>query len=134
MTFTLFLKAALIWFIIALLAIVNGLFRESILVPYCGQSIALPSSGIMLSMIILTITYFSFKLFEKNNSLTYFLIGIQWVSMTLLFEFVFGHYVVGKSWSELLQVFNILEGNLFSVVLLISLFSPTLVAKLKRQL
>ncbi len=87
MTFPLFLKASMIWIIIALLAILNGIFRESVLVSIFGPSMAIPVSGIMLSMIIFIITYISLPLFGKHHALTYFVIGLQWVLMTLLFEF-----------------------------------------------
>jgi len=126
-----FLKASAIWFVIAFLAIANGLFRESFLVPNFGQSMALPVSGMLLSLIVFIVTYLSFPLFGKHNTAAYFLIGLQWVLMTLLFEVFFGHYMMGKSWSEILQLFNIMKGNLFSIVLIVSLFSPLLVAKIK---
>lgn len=132
MTLNIFLKATIIWFIIAIFAIINGIFRESVLTPYFGEAVALPVSGITLAIIIFTIIYLFFKLFSKNNYRTYLYIGIQFVGMTLIFEFVFGHYVIGKSWTELLQVFNIFEGNLFIITLLVSLFSPLLVAKIKK--
>lgn len=133
MTLNLFLKVAMIWFIIVIVAVINGIFRESILVPYFGEAVALPASGITLAIIIFIIIYLSFKLFGKNKYLSYLYIGIQFVTMTLVFEFVFGHYVIGKSWSELLQVFNILEGDLFILALLVSLLSPLLVAKIKKR-
>ncbi|MGB5506270.1 MAG: hypothetical protein WBM70_06270 [Sulfurovum sp.] len=132
MSLNIFLKTAMIWFIIAIFAIINGIFRETVLAPYLGESVALPASGITLAIIIFTITYISFKLFGKNKYLTYLYIGIQFATMTLVFEFIFGHYVIGKSWSDLLQVFNIFEGNLFIIALLSSLFSPLLVAKIKK--
>lgn len=133
MTLNLFLKVAMIWFIIVIVAVINGIFRESILVPYFGEAVALPASGITLAIIIFIIIYLSFKLFGKNKYLSYLYIGIQFVTMTLVFEFIFGHYVIGKSWSELLQVFNILEGDLFILALLVSLLSPLLVAKIKKR-
>lgn len=134
MTFPLFLKTSMIWFIIALLAIINGIFREAILVGMIGPNMAMPISGITLSLIILIITYLSFPLFGKHHALTYFFIGIQWVVMTLLFEFIFGHYVMGKSWPDILEVFHIVRGNFFIIVLAVSLFSPLLMAKVKRIL
>lgn len=134
MTFPLFLKTSMIWFIIALLAIVNGIFREKVLVGMIGPNMAMPVSGITLSLIILLVTYLSFPLFGKHHALTYFVIGLQWVVMTLLFEFIFGHYVMGKSWSDILEVFHIMRGNLFIIVLAVSLISPLLMAKVKRIL
>jgi hypothetical protein len=123
----------MIWVMIALLAILNGIFRESILVSYLGQSMALSVSGITLCLIVFIVTYLYFPLFGKHHALTYFFIGLQWVFMTLLFEFFFGHYMMGKSWSDILQVFNIMKGNLFIIVLIISLFSPLFVAKIKSK-
>lgn len=131
MTLRLSLKAAMIWFIIALFAIGNGIFRESFLVPYLGETAALPASGITLSLIIFTITYFSFKLIEGHSSKTYLLIGMQWVVITLLFEFLFGHYVMGHSWGELLKVFDVSGGNLFLIALLFSLFSPLVISRIR---
>ena len=131
MTVNLLLKASIIWVIIALFAIMNGIFRENVLVSILGQLMAVSVSGIMLSIIVFIVTYLFFPLIGKHHTLAYFFIGLQWVVMTLMFEFVFGHYVMGKSWSSISQVFNIMDGNLFIIVLVVSLFSPILAAKLK---
>ena len=133
MSVYLFIKISLIWCIIAIFAVANGVFRVSFLELYIGKTLALPVSGITLSIIVFTITFLSFKLFDKSSSLTYLLIGIQWVSMTLAFEFIFGHFVMGISWLELFQVFNILEGNLFIIALLVTLFSPLLVSLIRKE-
>lgn len=132
--YRIFLKTSVIWFVMALLAIANGVFRENVLVSSLGQSIALPVSGITLCVIVFIVTYISFPLFGKHHALTYFYIGLQWVFMTLSFECLFGHYIMGKSWSDILQVFNIMKGNLFIIVLIVSLFSPLLVAKIKNNI
>lgn len=134
MTVNLFFKTSMIWVIIALLAIINGIFRENILVTHLGQSMAVAVSGIMLSLTVFIVTYISFPLFGKQHALTYVFIGLQWVFMTLLFEFLFGHYVMGKSWSALLQVFDIMKGDLMILVLLVSLISPLLVARIKNNI
>ena len=134
MNVSLFLKTGAIWFIIAVLSVGNGVFRESVLVPSIGYSLALPLSGITLSVIVFVVTCLSFEFFGRQGALGYFLMGTQWVVMTLLFEFVFGHYVLSKSWSDILQVFDIMKGNFFVIVLAVSLISPILVAKIKGAL
>lgn len=131
MTVSLFLKTGTIWFVIALLAVANGVFRENVLVSTLGQGIALPVSGVILSLIVFIVTYVSFPLFGRKGYLTYLCIGLQWVTMTLIFEFLFGHYVEGKSWSSIFTIFNIMKGNLLIIVLVTSLLSPLLVAKIK---
>lgn len=134
MTIILFLKTSMIWLIIAVMAIINGIFRENVLVGMISPNMAVSLSGITLSIIVLIVTYVSFPLFGKHHALTYFVIGLQWVLMTLLFEFIFGHYVMGKSWSDISEVFHIMKGNLFIIVLAVSLISPLLMAKVKRIL
>ncbi len=61
----------------------------------------------------------------------YWLVGGMWVAMTVLFEFSFGHYIVGNSWRVLLEAYNLLEGNLWIVMLITTAVSPYLAAKLR---
>jgi hypothetical protein len=131
MPFSTLLKAAIIWTIIAVLAIANGAFREHVLTPAIGARIALPVSGILLSAIVLLVTWCCFRLIAGCKQLTCLLIGLQWVLMTLLFEFAFGHFVANKPWPEIFRVFNFMQGDLFILVLVVSLFSPLLVARIK---
>lgn len=133
MTARLFFNSLFVWVIIAIFAIVNGVFRENILAPVLGKTLALPISGLSLSIIIFVVTSLAFSLINGNDKLTYILIGLQWVFLTLMFEFVFGHFVVGKSWASIFAVFNIVKGDLFLVVLATSLVSPLLVAMIKGE-
>jgi len=110
-------------------AILNGGLREQVLATLFGSAVALPLSGITLSILVFLITYFAFPWLGRHRGHTYIMVGALWVLLTLLFEFPFGHFVMGKSWSELLQVFNVTDGNLFPVVLLTSLLSPYVVAR-----
>lgn len=115
-------------------AIANGLARDTLLVAVLGQQLALPVSGISLSVLVFVVTWLCMPLFDRNIASTFVFIGLQWVLMTLLFEFGFGHYVLGKSWQALFQVFNVLRGDLFVLVLLTSLVSPYAAARLRGRL
>ena len=121
----------MIWLVMVMLAIVNGFFRDAVLAVNIGEALVLPISGISLCILIFGTVFLTFPLVGKNRNSVYFAVGLQWVLMTLLFEVIFGHYVQGKSWLEVSQVFNLLEGNLFVVVLFVTLISPYLVAKIK---
>ncbi|WP_052299073.1 hypothetical protein [Thermodesulfatator indicus] len=59
------------------------------------------------------------------------MIGFLWLILTLLFEFIFGHYITGKPWKDVMQVFNLKKGDLFTVVLAATAVSPWLAAKIK---
>lgn len=109
----------------------NGTFRQYVLVPNLGMAVALPLSGLTLSLLVLVMTYLCTGFLGVESRSACFLVGAQWVLMTLAFEFLFGHFAVGKPWSELLQTFNILKGDLFSLVLLVTFFAPYLMAKAK---
>jgi hypothetical protein len=122
------LKATGIWLLIVVAAIINGLLREKLVAPMLGIETALPISGVTLSIVIFLFSLMSVSFIGSSETKTYLFIGIYWVLLTLSFEFLFGHYVVGKSWHELMQVFNIQKGDLFLVVLFVTAFSPWLSA------
>ena len=124
-------KSVGIWLLIVVAAIINGTIREKLLTPWLGAEISLPLSGITLSALVLVITYGTLAIFGKAKANVYIFIGLFWLALTLAFEYLFGHFVLGKSWHEISQVFNVQDGNLFSVVLIVTAIAPWLVAKLK---
>lgn len=125
------LKAGLVWVCIACLAIANGLMREFLFVPLFGTSAALPLSGLSLGLIIFAVTFIAIGFIGATGKKHCLLIGTQWLLMTLSFELLFGHFVAGKPWAELMLVFNLTSGDLFLLVLLASFVSPFLVARIK---
>jgi hypothetical protein len=55
----------------------------------------------------------------------------MWLLLTVLFELLFGHYVMGDPWTKLLEAYNILKGNLWVLVLLVTPAAPYLAARLR---
>ena len=125
------LKATGIWLVLVLMAMINGLIREKVITPIIGPQISLPVSGVILSILIFMISYFLIPLIREKNRQVFIYIGLYWVALTLSFEYLLGYFIMGKSWTEINQVFAITHGNLFIIVLLISAVSPWLVAKIK---
>jgi len=121
-----------IWLLIVVAAIINGALREKLLTPLIGAHLSLPISGITLSVLVFVITYFTLPFFGNVKSRVYIFIGLFWIILTLAFEYLFGHYVMGKSWYEINQVFDVRNGNLFTVVLAVTAFSPWTAAKLRK--
>lgn len=126
------IKAAVIWLGIACLAVANGMVREYLFVPALGMKFALPLSGLTLSAVVFLLAYLSVNFIGVRRKSGCFAIGVQWVVMTLAFEFFFGYFVAGQSWVTLLQVFDVASGDLFVLVLLTSLLSPYAVARIRR--
>ena len=125
------LRATGIWLLIVVAAIVNGVLREKLIAAIVGIEMAIPISGIILSAIIMLFSLILVSLIGPRGAKTYLFIGLYWVFLTLSFEFLFGHYVVGKSWAEIMQVFNIQKGDFFIVVLFVTAFSPWLSALIR---
>jgi hypothetical protein len=119
-----------VWILFIPLGILNGTVREYVLIPAIGQQLALPLSGILLSCLILLTTYLLFP-FLKTATKYPWRVGSIWVALTILFEFGFGHFVMGKPWNVLLEAYNLKDGNLWIVVVLFILLSPYLASRIK---
>ena len=124
-------KALSVWVLLLLLAILNGGLREHLLVPLMGTTAALPVSGILLSAGILLAAWFTTPWLGCVRPAQYWSIGVFWLAFTLLFEFGFGRFIQHREWLELLGAYTFRDGNLWPVVLLVTLVSPRLVARLR---
>ena len=62
-----------------------------------------------------------------------FAIGGSWAVLTILFEFGFGRYVVGDSWSTLLRAYNPGEGRVWAAVPLWTLLGPEVMRRLRAR-
>ena len=127
-------KAIALWFLLAVLAILNGILREKALIPGFGASAGLKISGVTLSVVILLVSWLALPWYGPLPSFQYWLIGLVWLLMTVLFEFGFGHCIARKSWAELLDAYNVAKGNPWVAVLIATFFSPRLSARLRRYI
>jgi len=121
-------NALLIWVLILVLAFLNGGLRELVLVPFLGRPYALVLSGVILSASILAVAFLTLAKIRPRSNHEALGIGTFWVLLTLAFEFGFGRFVQNKPWSELLEAYAFKDGNIWPVVLLVTIFAP-LVAK-----
>lgn len=124
------LKSILIWLLIIPFAILNGVLRESVLNSILGENVALPISGILLSLIIFLIAYFLLPKLKFNNVKAPCYIGLLWMALTIILEFGIGA-LSGQDFQEMLLAYNPLSGNLWLLVLIVTGISPWLVLKIK---
>ena len=124
---SLLLSALLTWMGLLVIAIVNGELRNRILRTRFDELRAHQASSLILSSAILLVSIvFSFVQGSNVSLLDTIYVGFIWTSMTICFEFVFGHHVMKHPWSYLVQDYNILKGRLWVLVLLCSLVGPYL--------
>ncbi len=120
-----FLYSVGIWLLLLVLAIVNAGIREAFYKPKLGDNLGHAISSIIAIGYTLIITYFFVNYIKVSvTKIDLLLIGALWLTLTVVFEFGFGHYVMGHSWRYLLADYNILKGRLWSLVLLVTFVSP----------
>jgi hypothetical protein len=56
----------------------------------------------------------------------------MWLSLTIAFEFLFGHFVAGHLWSKLLHDYNVLAGRVWAFFLIWVTAAPYLFYRLQR--
>ncbi|MEZ0307933.1 MAG: hypothetical protein ACAH21_08400 [Ramlibacter sp.] len=117
-------KSLLAWLIILCLAIANGALREAVLIPAFGMSTGLVLSGVLLSVLIVLVSYAFLRVQKGIRPSQGLLIGVLWLCLTLAFEFGFGRFVQQRSWPELIEAYTFKDGNLWPVVLLVTLAAP----------
>ena len=114
-----------IWLLLLVLAIVNAGISEAFYKPKLGDNPSHAISSIIAIGYTLIITYFFVDYIKVSvTKIDLLLIGALWLTLTVVFEFGFGHYVIGHSWRYLLADYNILKGRLWSLVLLVTFVSP----------
>lgn len=130
MAFDVIAKASAIWAAILLCAILNGALREAVLIPKLGSVPGLVLSGLLLSFVILAVTYLSLPWLGIHNDRGLWAVGIGWLIATLIFELIFG-LSRGKPVAEILGAYTFKGGNLWPVVLVVTAAAPWLAARFR---
>ena len=124
-------RASTVWVVMLIVASANGAFREAVLIPRLGDTQGRAISTLMLAALIALLTWFTIRWIHPASAREAWMIGAFWVILTLAFEFVGGRYLFGKSWSELTEDYNVLQGRIWILVLLTTGLAPRLCAALR---
>jgi len=128
--FLLYLKALGIWLVLAISAIIVALFRNGVLLPSLGEQSAHQIGTLIFLILQFLIIYFFIKKIKLKEIRTILSIGIFWLTLTIIFEFLFGHYIIGHPWEKLFADYNILNGRLWVLVLINNVIAPIICSKL----
>ena len=120
-------RAIVVWFGILVLAVLNGGFRDNVLVPRMGETPGRALSSISLSVLILLTTWLTIRWIHPVAVSEAWSVGGLWLAFTLAFEFLAGHFLMKKAWAELLVDYNLVRGRIWVLVLLTTLIAPALV-------
>lgn len=131
MTSAIAIKAAAVWLLILVLAVLNGTLRQAVLIPKLGAAPGLFASGVLLAGLIVAATWALLPWIGARATRQLLLIGIGWLAATLAFEFAFG-LLAGKRLAEIVDAYTFKGGNLWPLVLLVTAVAPWLAAALRR--
>ena len=126
----LYLKLFGIWVILAVSAIVVATFRNGVLLPPFGEQTAHQLGTVMFLVVQFIIIFFFIKKFKIKDIKTLLRIGLFWITLTMLFEFCFGHYVIGHPWEKLFADYNLFNGRLWLIVLINNIAAPIISGKI----
>ena len=128
-----FAKYLLVWLLLAVIAIANGVIRQATygrLLPELAAHQVSTVTAIAASGFAVWLVNRTWPIASSAEAWT---IGSAWLVMTVLFEFGFGHYVAGHSWTNLLADYNLMEGRLWPLFLAWVLVLPVVVFMLSAR-
>ena len=114
------------WLGLAVLAIINGIAR-GFYQPYVGELLAHQISTVTGVTMVYIATWQMNKKWIIPNQQTAKTIGLMWLVMTIIFEFGFGHYVVGHPWERLFHDYNLFQGRIWVLFLVSITLIPLIV-------
>ena len=125
-------KYVLAWIPMVFIAIINGAIREG----WYGRHVSelhahqvstatgvLPFGGYIWVLL---------RIWRPASARQALIIGLVWLGMTVAFEFLFGHYVAKRPWSDLLHDYNLFAGRVWLVVLVWVTIAPYLFYRLQQ--
>jgi hypothetical protein len=117
-------RALLVWLALCLVAVANGTVRQFVLLravgPYAGHVI----SSVTLSLLILLVAWLSIRWIGPATVQQAWLVGVLWLSATVAFEFLAGHYLFRNPWPKLLADYDVRQGRVWVVVLVATALAP----------
>jgi hypothetical protein len=122
-----YIWAILIWVGIIPVAILNGGLRQYVLDVYCG-SWSSPLSGLILALCIYFVAMWLVTKIKNCRRADYSVFGLIWFLLTNLFDLT----MILRSGGEIsafLQMYDVMSGNLWIIVVASALLSPILAGR-----
>jgi len=126
-----FLRAFIVWLLIAVAEILHGILRVRFLNRRVGDRRARQIGVFSGSAIILAVAWFAAPRIGANTMRQLLGVGSFWLMLMLALEIGFGRLVFHASWERILSEFDVRRGGLLGFGMLIVFFAPLLAAVLR---
>ncbi len=127
------LKYAAFWLGLPFIGVLNGAIRELVYRDALGELFAHQLSSVTAVVLISVYVWNIAGRWKLSSSSEALAVGLIWLIQTVIFEFIFGHYVIGHSWARLFEDYNVFEGRFWSIVLFWTTMAPLIVYRVREQ-
>jgi hypothetical protein len=124
-------KYVIAWIPMVFIAVANGMLREFGYGKQMSELRAHQLSSVTGIAFLAGYIWLVSLRWPIRSSGQAFAIGLIWLTLTVVFEFTFGHYVAKHSWSRLLHDYNIFAGRLWALVLMAVAISPYVIFRIR---
>ena len=114
------------------IAIVNGLIRASLYMQFLTELHAHQLSAVSFIVLFGIYVWFILKWLKLSSAQEALRLGLTWLVLTVAFEFLFGHFVMGHPWASLFHDYNLLAGRVWVLVLVWIAAAPSVFYRIRR--
>jgi hypothetical protein len=125
------LRSLAIWLIVIAAEMIHGMLRAVVLVPWVGEFRSNQIGVFTGSAIIMAIAWMMIRWIGAKETSDLLMVGLIWMTLTLAFEILFGHFVMGMGWERIRADYNIAQGGLMPLGLVVLCISPMIALKLR---
>jgi hypothetical protein len=123
-------RYVLAWFPMLVLAIANGALRQLTFGKRVSELHAHQLSTAIGSVVMGIFIWFIIRSWPATSSRQAVSIGLIWVSLTVIFEFAMGRFLMHQPWQRLIQDYNLAAGRVWVLFLIWLGLAPYLFYKL----
>ncbi len=127
------LRGVAVWLVIILVEVLHGIARTLFLAPVLGDFRARQVAVFTGSFLILCVATLFIRWVRPAHIGEAISVGIVWLVLTVAFEVGFGLYVVHATWSRIASDYNLLQGGLLPIGLLVLTAAPLIAAKIRHM-
>jgi hypothetical protein len=126
-----FLRGIVVWLVFIFAESLNGTIRNLLLVPSLGDFWAHQISFFTGSILVLAIAIVFARWLHASRVSQLLGVGVLWLLLTVAFEIALGRFILGYSWERIAADYNLLQGGLMPIGLVLLTLAPLIAAKIR---
>jgi hypothetical protein len=126
-----FLRGIVVWLVFIIAESLNGTIRILWLVPSLGELRSHQISFLTGSILVLTIATLFIRWLQASHISQLLGVGVLWLLLTVAFEIILGRFIFAYSWEQIATDYNLLQGGLMPIGLVLLTLSPLMAGKIR---